>query len=132
MFFYYKIIFISYIREIFNVKEVSFLEEKQNELYIPSNIKTRLEFFKGYGVKEMVITLIVMAFSLPIIFLIYKLKGTLLAVIILFIITAGTVILIVKDDNNLCVSKQIGFMIKNLNMQKSYRYKYYDKRREIK
>ena len=69
MFFYYKIIFIRYIREIFNVKEVSFLEEKQNELYIPSNIKTRLEFFKGYGVKEMVITLIVMAFSLPIIYI---------------------------------------------------------------
>ena len=108
------------------------MEEKQHELYIPSNIKTRLEFFKGYGVKEMIITLVVMIFSLPIAFALYKLKGTLLAVIFLFIIVAGTVVSIVKDDNNLCVSKQIGFMLKNLNMQKKYRYKYYDKRREIK
>ena len=108
------------------------MEEKQNELYIPSNIKTRLEFFKGYGVKEMIITLVVMIFSLPIAFALYKLKGTLLAVIFLFIIVAGTVVSIVKDDNNLCVSKQIGFMLKNLNLQKKYRYKYYDKRREIK
>ena len=108
------------------------LEEKQNELYIPSNIKTRLEFFKGYGVKEMIITLVVMIFSLPIAFALYKLKGTLLAVVFLFIIVAGTVVSIVKDDNNLCVSKQIGFMLKHLNMQKKYNYKYYDKRREIK
>ena len=126
-------LFLSVILEKFISKEGGkLLEEKQNELYIPSNIKTRLEFFKGYGVKEMVITLGVMAFSLPIIFLIYKLKGTLLAVIILFIITSGTVILIIKDDNNLCVSKQIGFMLKNLNMQKKYNYKYFDKRRGIK
>ena len=108
------------------------MEEKQNELYIPSNIKTRLAFFKGYGVKEMIITLVVMIFSLPIAFALYKLKGTLLAVVFLFIIVAGTVVSIVKDDNNLCVSKQIGFMLKNLNMQKKYNYKYYDKRREIK
>lgn len=108
------------------------MEEKKNELYIPSNIKTRLEFFKGYGVKEMIITLVVMFFSLPIAFTLYKFKGTLLAVVFLFIIVAGTVVSIVKDDNNLCVSKQIGFMLKNLNMQKQYRYKYYDKRRENK
>ena len=48
------------------------MEEKQNELYIPSNIKTRLEFFKGYGVKEMIITLVVMIFSLPIAFALYN------------------------------------------------------------
>ena len=106
------------------------MEEKQNELYIPSNIKTRLEFFKGYGIKEMVITGMVMIFSLPIVLALYKLKGTLIAIICLFIVVSATVI--VKDDNNLCVSKQIGFMFKNINMQKKYRYKYFDKRREIK
>ena len=108
------------------------MEEKQNELYIPSNIKTRLEFFKGYGIKEMVITVMVMIFSLPIVLALYKLKGTLIAIICLFIVVSATVIAIVKDDNNLCVSKQIGFMFKNINMQKKYRYKYFDKRREIK
>ncbi len=108
------------------------MEEKQNELYIPTNVKTRLEFFKGYGVKELVITLMVMAFSIPIALILYKFKGTLVAIIFLFVIVAATIVSVVKDDNNLCVLKQVGFMIKNQNMQKQYKYFYYDKRRQIK
>lgn len=108
------------------------MDEKNDDLYIPSNIKTRLEFFKGYGVKELVITLSVMAFSLPITIGIYKLKSTLAAVIFLFIMVAGTVVAVTKDDNNLCVSKQIGYMIKNNKMQKKFKYVYYDKRRDKK
>ncbi len=73
-----------------------------------------------------------MIFSLPIAFIIYKLFGTLFAIIFLFVVVAGTVISIVKDDNNLCVSKQIKFMIKYLKMQRKFKYKYYDKRRENK
>lgn len=107
-----------------------YLEEKNNELYIPANIKIRLEFFKGYGVKELVITLLVMAFSLPIIFGIYAIKGLLTAIIFLFIVVAGTVISITKDENNLCVAKQINYMIKNSKMQKKFKYVYYDKRRD--
>ena len=103
------------------------LDEKQNELYIPSNVKTRLEFFKGYGVKEMVITLIVMAFSLSIAFGIYAFKGTLAAVIFLFVVVAGTVISVTKDENNMCVAKQVGYMMKNSKMQKKYRYNFFDK-----
>ena len=99
------------------------MDEKQNELYIPSNVKTRLEFFKGYGVKEMVITLIVMAFSLSIAFGIYAFKGTLAAVIFLFVVVAGTVISVTKDENNMCVAKQVGYMMKNSKMQKNGRYK---------
>ena len=106
------------------------MDEKGDELYIPSNIKTRLEFFKGYGVSEMVITLIVMAFSLPIAFGIYKLRSTVTAIIFLFIVVAGTVVAITKDENNLCVAKQVGYMIKNNKMQKKYKYVYYDKWRD--
>ena len=106
------------------------MEEKQYDLYIPANIKTRLEFFKGYGVKELVITLSVMAFSIPIIFIIYKLVNLLTAIIFLFVVVAGTIISITKDDNNLCVAKQIGYMIKNSEMQKKFKYVYYDKRRD--
>lgn len=106
------------------------MENKTDELYIPANIKTRLEFFKGYGVKELVITLIVMTFSLPFILLINRLSNTLTALIVLFVIVAGTVVSITKDDNNLCVAKQIKFMIKHYNMQKSFKYVYYDKWRD--
>ena len=106
------------------------LENKSDSLYIPSNIKTRLEFFKGFGVKELVITAIVMAISLPFIFLINHLTNTITAIIILFIIVAGTIVSVIKDDNNLCVAKQIGFMIKYSNMQKKFKYVYYDKWRD--
>lgn len=107
------------------------MEDKNNSLYIPANIRTRLEFFKGYGVSELVTTVIVVAFSLPIIFLLYKLKSTLVAIIALLIIISATVISLVKDDNNLCVVEQVKYMIINMKTQKKYEYKYYDKRRDL-
>ncbi len=106
------------------------MEDKNNNLYIPANIRTRLEFFKGYGVKELVTTMIVVAFSLPIVFALYKLKGTLIAIIFLIFIISASVISLTKDDNNLCIVEQIKFMIRNSKMQKKYDYKYYDKRRQ--
>ena len=41
------------------------MNEHDNEykLYIPTNVKTRLEFFKGYGIKDAVLTVIVIAWS---------------------------------------------------------------------
>ena len=90
------------------------MEEKQNNLYIPANITIRLELYKGYGIKDLVTTILVVAFLLPIILLIYKLKCILLAVICLLVITAGTIIAITKDDNNFCVVDQIKFMFKSI------------------
>lgn len=107
------------------------LEDKNNNLYIPANIRTRLEFFKGFGVSELVTTIIVVAFSLPIIFLLYKFKSTLVAIIVLLIIISATVVSLVKDDNNFCVVEQIKYMIINMKTQKKYEYKYYDKRRDL-
>lgn len=106
------------------------MEDNNNNLYIPANIRTRLEFFKGYGVKELVTTIIVVAFSLPITFVLYKFKSTLVAIIFLLFVISASVISLTKDDNNLCIVEQIKFMIRNSIMQKRYDYKYYDKRRK--
>ncbi len=103
------------------------MEEKQNNLYIPANIKTRLEFFRGYGIKELVATFTVVAFFMPIIYLIYLLKGILVSIIVFLVFIAGTVIANTKDDNNLCVVEQLKFMIEKGKMQKLYKYKHYDK-----
>ena len=103
------------------------MENKQNNLYIPANIKTRLEFFKGFGIKESVTTITVVAFFMPVIYLIYLFKGTLISVVSLFVILAGTIIANTKDDNNLCVVDQLKFMIKKSKMQKLYKYRYMDK-----
>ena len=107
------------------------LLEENNNLYIPANIRTRLEFFKGFGVKELVTTILVVAFSLPIIFTIYKFQSTLAAIIVLLIIIATSVIVNIKDDNNMCVVEQVKFMIRSAKMQKKFEYRYFDKRRKI-
>lgn len=103
------------------------MEEKQNNLYIPANIKTKLEFFNGFGIKELVTTIIVVTFLMPVIFLIYILKGTLLSIICFMVVIAGTIISNTKDDNNICVIDQIKFIIRKSKMQKLYKYQYKNK-----
>ena len=60
------------------------MNEHDNEykLYIPTNVKTRLEFFKGYGIKELISTVIVLVALLPISFILQS-KNKAHAVIIL-------------------------------------------------
>ena len=113
--------------------EVFKLEEKEEKyrLYIPMNVKTRLEFFKGFGIKELITTVIVLVALLPISFIVFKLKNSyLLPVVIEFIGVAGTVIMNTKDDNNLCVVNQIKYMIEFAKTQKEYKYNYYNKLKE--
>lgn len=107
------------------------MEDKEFKLYIPTNVKTRLEFFKGFGIKELIIAVIVLVGLLPISFAIYVIKDNyLLPVVIEFIGVAGTVMFTTKDDNNLCVVSQIKYMIDFSKIQKQYRYKYYNKWRD--
>lgn len=104
---------------------------EEYKLYIPSNVRTRMEFFRGYGVKELIYTIIVFACLLPISLIIYKLKESLLLPIVIeFIGVAGTIFFTSKDDNNLCVVKQIKFLIDFSKTQKEFRYKYYNKWRD--
>lgn len=104
------------------------MNEKDFKLYIPSNVKTRLEFFKGFGIKELIISAIVLVALLPISFLVYKLKNNyLIPVLIEFIGVAIAVICTTKDDNNLCVVDQIKYMLEFVKMQKKYEYRYFDK-----
>lgn len=107
------------------------MEDKELKLYIPTNVKTRLEFFKGFGVKELIIAVIVLVGLLPISFAIYVIKDNyLLPVVIEFIGVAGAVMFTTKDDNNLCVVSQIKYMLDFSKIQKQYRYKYYNKWRD--
>ena len=103
-------------------------EEKDYKLYVPSNVKTRLEFFNGFGISELITTAIMAGCFLPISFIVYKIKGSfLIPIIIEFIVIAGTIMMTTKDSNNLCVVKQIKFMIEFSKMQKKFDYEYYNK-----
>lgn len=103
-------------------------EENNFKLYVPTNVKTRLEFFNGFGVSELITTVIVAGIILPFSFIIYKIKGNfLLPLIIEFLSIAGTIMMTTKDANNLCVVKQIKFMLEFGKIQKKFDYKYYNK-----
>lgn len=106
-------------------------EETDFKLYVPTNVKTRLEFFNGFGISELITTAIVAGFFLPISFIVYKIKGSfLIPIIIEFIAIAGTVMMTTKDANNLCVVTQIKFMINFSKIQKKFDYEYYNKLKE--
>ena len=103
-------------------------EENEFKLYVPTNVKTRLEFFNGFGVSELITTVIVTGIFLPFSFILYKIKGSFLLPIILeFLAVAGTIMMTTKDANNLCVVTQIKFMINFNKIQKKFDYKYYNK-----
>lgn len=95
---------------------------KEDKVYVPRNVKKELEFFRGYGVKELIITIIVAGISiLPVIF-IYKYVSQVFAISFFMIVTASTIMLVIKDDNNVSFFKQLKLVVKNIFMQKKFKY----------
>ena len=81
------------------------MENEDTKLYIPSNVKIRLEFFKGYGVKELISTIIVAIILIPFSIIAYYIGNLnyILPVIIEMFGVVATVVATTKDENNLCV-----------------------------
>ncbi len=107
-------------------------EDKINtKLYIPSNVKTRFEFIRGFGFKELTTTAFVVAFLLVIAFIIYSFTNSLIIPVLLVLIGTSTMIIIsAKDTTNLSVLNMLKNILEFANMQKKYEYKYFDKWRE--
>ncbi|MGN1299611.1 MAG: hypothetical protein ACI4UE_06500 [Candidatus Scatovivens sp.] len=105
------------------------MENEDAKLYIPSNVKVRLEFFKGYGVKELISTIIVAIALIPISIIVYHLgnKNYLIPVLIEMFGVVATVVATTKDENNLCIVNQVKYMIDFAKSQKKYDYEYFDK-----
>lgn len=107
------------------------IENKEYKLYVPTNVKTRLEFFNGFGVNELILSAIIAIILLPISFIVYKIKDSfLIPIIIEFVGIAGTIMITIKDSNNLCVVSQIKFMIDFGKMQKKFDYDYFNELRD--
>ena len=107
-------------------------EDKINtKLYIPSNVKTRFEFIRGFGFKELTTTAFVVAFLLVIAFIIYSFTNSLIIPVLLVLIGTSTMIIIsAKDTTNLSVLDMLKNILEFANMQKKYEYKYFDKWRK--
>lgn len=103
-------------------------EYKVTTLYIPVNIKTRLEFFNGFGVSELMATFAVTSVVTTLAVVLYQfgvlgIGGAVLAVLIAI---AATVTATVKDKNNICMVNHVGFIIAFSKAQKSYHYRYWE------
>lgn len=95
---------------------------KDNNVYIPKNVKNKLEFFRGFGVKELIITIIVSILSILPVILIYKYISQVFAISFFLIVIASTIMLVIKDDNNVSFLKQLQLVVKHIFMQKNFKY----------
>ncbi len=96
-------------------------------LYIPVNIKTRFEFFDGYGISELIYTAISTLVSGIIAFTIHSTTGnTTLAVLIVLITIATSIGALAKDHSNQSVLDQLRFMMRFMRKQRKFQYYYTD------
>lgn len=99
------------------------MQEKE-KLYIPANIKTRQEFFEGFGFTEFLQTLIVAAVSVVISIIIYSVNQSVSTVVLLILISiAVTVAAVTKDRNNQSMVNHVGHILRFSREQQRYRYR---------
>ena len=106
------------------------MDDKQinTKFYIPTNVKTRFEFIRGFGISELIITSIVIAILVGIALIIYSItKQLIVPVLIVLLGGAAMVIATAKDSNNLSVLDMVKNMLEFASMQKIYEYKFFDK-----
>lgn len=90
---------------------------------IPSQIRLKTEFFEGYGVEELVKTIIVLAVSVVIAYIIYFFtKVTLISTLFVIGCVVIAVVFLTKNRNNFSMADNIKNMIKYELMQKRYKY----------
>jgi hypothetical protein len=98
--------------------------ENNTNLYIPVKIKTRFEFFDGFGVSELIPTFIAAFVSGIFAFAAHGVTGSAAAPILIVLISiAAAAISLAKGANNLSVIDQIGQFVRFSRGQKVYRYR---------
>ena len=114
----------SEIQAFFCCMKGDFLVEEQREtLYIPTNIKTKQEFFSGYGFMELMKTLVMAALGLIVGLMIYaKNQNISTVILIVMVVISATIVCVSKDRNNQSIVDYVDNMIKFSRSQKIYRY----------
>lgn len=94
-------------------------------LYIPVNIKTRFEFFEGYGMPEMAATAVVTCICIFLAYSIHLATGAVtMPVLMTLIVMSATVMITAKDQQNLSIIDHTRNLIRFMNGQKKYPYCY--------
>lgn len=100
---------------------------EQTSLYIPVNIKTRFEFFDGYGVKELLPTVLAALVSGFFAFAVHAAAGgTILPVLMVLVTVAASVMALAKGENNMSVVDQAKCVLRFMRGQRKYAYYYTD------
>ena len=96
-------------------------------LYIPVNIKTRFEFFDGYGITELLPTIITALTSGSFAFIINAITGGIVVpVLIVLVSIAASVMALAKGENNMSLVDHIKCIFRFSREQKKYPYYYTD------
>lgn len=97
--------------------------ENKKQVKIPRQIRLKTEFFVGFGMEELIKTLIIGAIAGIIAYIFYKYTGqTIVASLIVIGTIVVTVISLIKGNNNFSMADTIKNIIKYNFMQKEYRY----------
>ncbi len=94
------------------------------QVKIPRQIRLKTEFFIGFGMEELIKTLIVGAVAGVIAYILYKITNqTILATLLVIGAIVVAVISLVKGNNNFSMIDMIKNIVKYETMQKEYRYR---------
>lgn len=94
------------------------------QVKIPRQIRLKTEFFIGFGMEELIKTLIVGAVAGVIAYILYKITNqTILATLLVIGAIVIAVISLVKGNNNFSMIDMIKNIVKYETMQKEYRYR---------
>lgn len=93
------------------------------QVKIPRQIRLKTEFFIGFGMEELIKTLIVGAVAGVIAYILYKITSQIILATLLVIgAIVIAVISLVKGNNNFSMIDMIKNILKYETMQKEYRY----------
>ena len=99
------------------------MEYNKKQVKIPRQIRLKTEFFVGFGMEELIKTLIVGAISGIIAYMFYLFTGkTIMATLIVIGAIVISVVSLIKGNNNFSMVDTIKNIIKFETMQKEYRY----------
>ena len=100
------------------------MNDKKKQVKIPRQIRLKTEFFVGFGMEELIKTLIVGAISGIIAYMFYLFTGkTIVATLIVIGAIVVSVVALIKGNNNFSMLDTIKNILKFETMQKEYKYK---------
>ena len=112
------------LKMIAKTEEVALVaSDNKKQVKIPRQVRLEAEFFVGFGMEELIKTLIVGAVVGVIAYLFYLFtRQTIIATLLVIGAISISVIALIKGDNNFSMLDMIKNIVKYEFMQKEYRY----------